>query len=565
MNDSFKCIILISCEDNSKDNNNNKINSNIIYDKNANMNYLPENNEFYIFTYIHPSKILLTSKKPILGKEIIKNLQRSELNNNYIFKNNFSFYEFDNVYYTLFPYENIFSENFPFQELINSNIIFIFSSQNDYEKTSSFNSFINIFLNTYDCYSENNYTLKIISEIIFNKNIFLLDSKFSNSPKETLENLREIRKKKINFFQESNLINDNINFIVRFQINEKEICFVKLATKNLLLDDISFASLASDLISFTNSKSNNYDMDNFNIDKYDKINIISCVNSTKENYSQSIKEIIFMNDIYKEINSIKGLENNNNLNNNNNININSNNNMNNNKINNNNNIINNIIQKQRKDSRNTLNKNNLNINNSSLTERTQKKNIKILDNTIILPEMTSDLSESKSNSSNLNNNKIIKKDNKNLNELNSVFSYLENINISLSNDRAKYETRISILEEELKTLSKDNFSLLNNYNLIKEKFNNLEENNNSLNKKILLNEKSNNIKKNKICENNINLINQLKEKDDVIKNLREENEKLKIKCKFYEDKYIDIKSNNAVLNEKIKYIEKMLKSLYSDN
>ena len=179
--------------------------------------------------------------------------------------------------------------------------------------------------------------------------------------------------------------------------------------------------------------------------------------------------------------------------------------------------------------------------------------------------MTSDLSESKSNSSNLNNNKIIKKDNKNLNELNSVFSYLENINISLSNDRAKYETRISILEEELKTLSKDNFSLLNNYNLIKEKFNNLEENNNSLNKKILLNEKSNNIKKNKICENNINLINQLKEKDDVIKNLREENEKLKIKCKFYEDKYIDIKSNNAVLNEKIKYIEKMLKSLYNDN
>ena len=193
MNDSFKCIILISCDKKDNDlNNNNK--TNIINDRNSNMNYLSENNEFYIFTYIYPSKILFTSKKPILGKEIYKNLlKQNENNNDYIYQNNFSFYEFDKVYYTSYPYDEILSQNFPFQELINSNSIFIFSSQNDYEKTSSFNSFINIFLNIYDCYyNDNQYKIKIISHIIFNKNIFQLDNKNSNSPKETLNNLREI-------------------------------------------------------------------------------------------------------------------------------------------------------------------------------------------------------------------------------------------------------------------------------------------------------------------------------------------------------------------------------------
>ena len=37
-------------------------------------------------------------------------------------------------------------------------------------------------------------------------------------------------------------------------------------------------------------------------------------------------------------------------------------------------------------------------------------------------------------------------------------------------------------------------------------------------------------------ENNI-LLNQLKEKDKIIKQLKEENEKLKNKCQIYEDKY----------------------------
>lgn len=62
------------------------------------------------------------------------------------------------------------------------------------------------------------------------------------------------------------------------------------------------------------------------------------------------------------------------------------------------------------------------------------------------------------------------------------FSYLENINNSLYNDRAKYDTRISTLEEEIKTLSKENDNLQKNYNLIKEKCDNLEENNNSFKK-----------------------------------------------------------------------------------
>ena len=99
MNDSFKCIILISCD--KKDNvlYNNK-NTTIINDQNSYMNYLPENNEFYIFTYIYPSKILFTSKKPILGKEIYKYLLKENDNNNFIYQNNFSFYEFDKVYYT---------------------------------------------------------------------------------------------------------------------------------------------------------------------------------------------------------------------------------------------------------------------------------------------------------------------------------------------------------------------------------------------------------------------------------------------------------------------------------
>jgi cell shape-determining protein MreC len=61
-------------------------------------------------------------------------------------------------------------------------------------------------------------------------------------------------------------------------------------------------------------------------------------------------------------------------------------------------------------------------------------------------------------------------------------------------------------------------------------------------------------------ENNI-LLNQLKEKDKIIKQLKEENEKLKNKCQIYEDKYIDIKSDNAILNEKINQIEGLLKSL----
>ena len=45
MNDSFKCIILISCDKKDDDlNNNNK--TNIINDRNSNMKYLSENNEF---------------------------------------------------------------------------------------------------------------------------------------------------------------------------------------------------------------------------------------------------------------------------------------------------------------------------------------------------------------------------------------------------------------------------------------------------------------------------------------------------------------------------------------
>ena len=534
MNDSFKCIILISCDNKSiHEFYNYSLNSKFTFSKNSNRNYLPENQEFYIFTYITPSSILLSSKKPILGKEIYNNLKKPDVDNNYAFSNNFSFFEFDCVYYTLYPYDEILSENFPFDELINSNTIFIFSSQSDLEKTSSFNSFINIFLNTYDIYSEQQYKIKIICEIIFNKKIFQIESKISKNPKETLENLREIRNKKEQFCQESNLINDNINYILRFQIKESEICFTKLATKNLLIDNITFAYLASDLINCSNSKNNNED--NFNIDKYDKINIISCVSSSKDNYSQSMKEILFMNDIYKEINSIetnKGKTYN--------------------------------IRKKPDSRNNCLNKNiNKIYNNSqnqSLSDKNQTLNIKIPDNTIILPEMTSDISETKSNIS-FSSHRIKERKKEKLSELNSVFSYLENINNSLSNDRAKYDTRISTLEEEIKTLSKENDNLQKNYNLIKEKCDNLEENNNSLNKKLLnnfsLNQKEDNIMNN---ENNI-LLNQLKEKDKIIKQLKEENEKLKNKCQIYEDKYIDIKSDNAILNEKINQIEGLLKSL----
>ena len=534
MNDSFKCIILISCDNKSiHEFYNYSLNSKFTFSKNSNRNYLPENQEFYIFTYITPSSILLSSKKPILGKEIYNNLKKPDVDNNYAFSNNFSFFEFDCVYYTLYPYDEILSENFPFDELINSNTIFIFSSQSDLEKTSSFNSFINIFLNTYDIYSEQQYKIKIICEIIFNKKIFQIESKISKNPKETLENLREIRNKKEQFCQESNLINDNINYILRFQIKESEICFTKLATKNLLIDNITFAYLASDLINCSNSKNNNED--NFNIDKYDKINIISCVSSSKDNYSQSMKEILFMNDIYKEINSIetnKGKTYN--------------------------------IRKKPDSRNNCLNKNIKKIynnsQNQSLSDKNQTLNIKIPDNTIILPEMTSDISETKSNIS-FSSHRIKERKKEKLSELNSVFSYLENINNSLSNDRAKYDTRISTLEEEIKTLSKENDNLQKNYNLIKEKCDNLEENNNSLNKKLLnnftLNQKEDNIMNN---ENNI-LLNQLKEKDKIIKQLKEENEKLKNKCRIYEDKYIDIKSDNAILNEKINQIEGLLKSL----
>ena len=532
MNDSFKCIILISCDKKDNDLNNNK--TNIINDRNSNMNYLSENNEFYIFTYIYPSKILFTSKKPILGKEIYKNLlKQNENNNDYIYQNNFSFYEFDKVYYTSYPYDEILSQNFPFQELINSNSIFIFSSQNDYEKTSSFNTFINIFLNIYDCYyNDNQYKIKIISHIIFNKNIFQLDNKNSNSPKETLNNLREIRKKKDKFCQESNLINDNINFILRFQINESEVSFVKLATKNILLDNISFISLVSDLINFSNIEKNTNDI--FNIDKYEKINIISCINSKKENYSQSMKEIIFMNDIYKEINSIQNYDNE---------------------------IIDNIKKENTKSTNSIRNKLFNDIETESSQNLSQDIKNKNIDNTIILPENTSENSDMKPDIS--NNFKVKLKNKEQLNELNSVFCYLENINNSLNNDRIKYESRISTLEEEIKSLSKDNSCLLKNYNMIKEKCNNLEENNLSLNKKFLEKENLSFCKKDDLSENSI-LINKLKEKDNIIKELKDENNKLKDKCKFYEEKYIQIKSNNAILNEKINHIEDILKTLFNE-
>ena len=534
MNDSFKCIILISVDGNENDLYNKNNNINIINDKNANMNYLPENNEFYIFTYIYPSKILFTSKKPILGKEIYKNLlKQNENDNNYIYQNNFSFYEFDKVYYTSYPYDEILSQNFPFQELINSNSIFIFSSQNDNEKTSSFNTFINIFLNIYDCYyNENQYKIKIISHIIFNKKIFQLDNKISNSPKETLNNLREIRKKKDKFCQESNLIKDNINFILRFQINDSEVSFVKLATKNLLLDNISFISLASDLINFSNIEKDTNDI--FNIDIYEKINIISCINSTKENYSQSMKEIIFMNDIYKEINSIQNYDNE---------------------------IIDCIKKENIKSSNSIRNKLFNNIETESSQNLSQNMNNNNIDNTIILPENTSENSDMKSDIS--NNLKIKIKNKEKLNELNSVFSYLENINNSLNNDRVKYESRISTLEEEIKSLSKDNSCLLKNYNLIKEKCDNLEENNNSLNKKFLEKENLSFCQKDGLSENHI-IINKIKEKDNIIKKLTDENNKLKDKCKFYEEKYIQIKSNNAILNEKINHIENILKTLFNE-
>ena len=99
--------------------------------------------------------------------------------------------------------------------------------------------------------------------------------------------------------------------------------------------------------------------------------------------------------------------------------------------------------------------------------------------------------------------------------------------------------------------------------MIKEKCNNLEENNLSLNKKFLEKENLSFCKKDDLSENSI-LINKLKEKDNIIKELKDENNKLKDKCKFYEEKYIQIKSNNANLNEKINHIEDILKTLFNE-
>lgn len=517
MNDSFKLIIIIGNNTQSREVKTNE----------SQNSFLQENIQYHIFTSYTPSNIIVATKISVTGKYINESLFSKDDIYQFFLSNDSICFEFDEVFSEIHHIDLIFNMNFRIEELTNKlNSCIMFSSQHDSEKIFVFENYISKFMIDYFKLISNvnvstGNSLSISGYLLNQQKQFdLFDDKIT-SLEQANQMLKEMREKQNQYFQDNNINSDGIIIIFSIQVKCSEITFIKLNIKEPQANN-TLNYLSSDITAFVN------------LDKYEKVYLISCVSPTKENLKKSIQELYFMNDIYKEIttskannslqipllNSLRSMTSIDDINSN-------------------------ITMSNKRYFSNAFVSQNNNIENVNANENTNTNNhqaIKHENNlSIIPPDCTISMSDTNYH---IKNNKS---------DVETLYSYLKTLSLHI-NDKNKYETKIKLLEEQLNKERKIKGEIEIDYKVSLEKLNEL--NKALIIKDVIINTLEEKNKKNKSEKKEYKELN--KKNELKIFELIKENEKLKATNDNYTQKYKAIQDDNVSLNKRITTIQHTL-------
>ena len=518
---------------------------------------LSKNESACVFTSIDISNIILLTRKPISKKKMQSILISHNDVKNFYVNSEATYYEFDEVIdLSNHPVEFFYNNHFQVEYLFSSSV-FLFTSYENKSFTNplfsqcllSFAKKITTFINDF---IPNTYSVTIISFLIYNKTVYDLLSKHSESNENTLEILNEINDNKTKTINELNCNENEINLFIKILFaNGMEVYFINSA--NTYLKDKEeeeqdspykqMKDFLNDIVTISDKSKQDY----FKIDKIEKMFIIACLDESEENLNKTILKLKTMHYLSKETKSnltksmrISGLDSimcsNDEINN-----------YNNNSLSNSFNPfvpMNSSVNKNLKNSLNIINTTN-NLNNES----------------IICPEVT--LMQTTELGAQNDNNKLRPSEQfvgtlskfGNENSMNEMLKMLEKIYESIEK---RDNEEIEKLKEELNKVNNSKGEIENNLKKVKNELDLELENNFALNKKIQ--QKDNYIANLEKKINDLKEVNEKeiqKVKDDIV-NSNYDNKDMKNKLKLYETKYQQLKANNETMKQRLDNIQNKL-------